>query len=959
MTEWQWLAYQLLFCYLGVAYGEYLGCYRETDPHLMNGHQQNFVVTLTPDRCLELCSNKGFQYAGLKSRVTCFCDNNEPSLGHKTEESQCQTTCVGDDSKICGGEEALSVFTTNRAVEDVVEPISHNYVGCYKDNNDDRLLTGYKQELVNNSPERCRALCYRRGYLYSGVEFGVECFCGDAHPPPPLLRADYQCSMACPDSSTQKCGGSGMISIYDTGITDIRELGMKVNCFNDEDPRILQAYKIDLETTNSPRRCMNLCRSLGYDYSGVEYGKECFCDNDVHTKSIRDAPDEVCNTTCSGDVFQNCGGNWRLIVYRTGLSDPGPVPKRVGCLEVTASDTSVMDSYRQGYRVTTTSDNCAKLCYNKGFYFSTLVTSTECWCDNKTPPQTQSVGEEDCEENLAVVYNTGYTINNHPGGNDDYIGCFRSYSTTPLGGFHKKFETQLTPEKCTELCFKKGYLYSGTKNNNECHCGDNRLSENKVGDDGCSSPCSGDTKKRCGGIGKLSLYSTGITDVSATGKLIGCFIDETLPRVLDQYKTDLDNTNSPRRCLNYCLALGYLFAGVEYQRECFCGNTRPSSSLNSPDSECNSICSGDSSEICGGNWRIAVYRTGNGDSVSPPDKVSPCEPSVTLMNGKPACRGATLFIDTFSNSTLHPHWKHEIKIADTPDYEFVTFNSLPANSFQRDGKLIIKPVVLSDRDVEQGHIKLNSCTGLANSRECELSAFSYNILPPVRSARIHTRNSFSFRYGIVQIRARLPAGDWIVPELWLMPKDQSYGSSYQSGKVRVAMSRGNRQLTCNGKDMGSSVLESGVLVGTESNVLSHSVLNRISDSWYSHPHNYTLIWTPDNLLFYVDGQPQQALLPPGVRLTELLGFRDDELSAWKTGSRIAPFDTDFYLSMGVSVGGSRDFPDGCINKDRVKPWTNFKLKAMLNFWLDKEHWWPSWGDVKSSMIVEHVQVTAL
>ncbi|KAG8267740.1 hypothetical protein J6590_045007 [Homalodisca vitripennis] len=284
----------------------------------------------------------------------------------------------------------------------------------------------------------------------------------------------------------------------------------------------------------------------------------------------------------------------------------------------------------------------------------------------KTPPQTQSVGEEDCEENLAVVYNTGYTINNHPGGNDDYIGCFRSYSTTPLGGFHKKFETQLTPEKCTELCFKKGYLYSGTKNNNECHCGDNRLSENKVGDDGCSSPCSGDTKKRCGGIGKLSLYSTGITDVSATGKLIGCFIDETLPRVLDQYKTDLDNTNSPRRCLNYCLALGYLFAGVEYQRECFCGNTRPSSSLNSPDSECNSICSGDSSEICGGNWRIAVYRTGNGDSVSPPDKVSPCEPSVTLMNGKPACRGATLFIDTFSNSTLHPHWKHEIKIADTP-----------------------------------------------------------------------------------------------------------------------------------------------------------------------------------------------------------------------------------------------------------------------------------------------------
>lgn len=37
----------------------------------------------------------------------------------------------------------------------------------------------------------------------------------------------------------------------------------------------------------------------------------------------------------------------------------------------------------------------------------------------------------------------------------------------------------------------------------------------------------------------------------------------------------------------------------------------------------------------------------------------------------------------------------------------------------------------------------------------------------------------------------------------------------------------------------------------------------------------------------------------------------------------------------------------------------FMLQAMLNFWLDKSNWSPSWSEEKSSLIVEHVRVTAL
>jgi hypothetical protein len=55
----------------------------------------------------------------------------------------------------------------------------------------------------------------------------------------------------------------------------------------------------------------------------------------------------------------------------------------------------------------------------------------------------------------------------------------------------------------------------------------------------------------------------------------------------------------------------------------------------------------------------------------------------------------------------------------------------------------------------------SSCTGLTD--ECKKTASGRMILPPVISAKVHTKNSFSFIYGRVEVIAKLPAGDWIYP----------------------------------------------------------------------------------------------------------------------------------------------------------------------------------------------------
>ena len=52
---------------------------------------------------------------------------------------------------------------------------------------------------------------------------------------------------------------------------------------------------------------------------------------------------------------------------------------------------------------------------------------------------------------------------------------------------------------------------------------------------------------------------------------------------------------------------------------------------------------------------------------------------------------------------------------------------------------------------------------------------SGNYINPITSARLRSANSFAFKYGRVQISAKLPKGDWIWPAIWMLPKNNEYG----------------------------------------------------------------------------------------------------------------------------------------------------------------------------------------
>lgn len=54
------------------------------------------------------------------------------------------------------------------------------------------------------------------------------------------------------------------------------------------------------------------------------------------------------------------------------------------------------------------------------------------------------------------------------------------------------------------------------------------------------------------------------------------------------------------------------------------------------------------------------------------------------------------------------------------------------------------------------------CTNNANYG-CERTGNAQNILNPIKSARLRTVHSFSFTYGRVETRAKMPKGDWLWP----------------------------------------------------------------------------------------------------------------------------------------------------------------------------------------------------
>jgi hypothetical protein len=279
------------------------------------------------------------------------------------------------------------------------------------------------------------------------------------------------------------------------------------------------------------------------------------------------------------------------------------------------------------------------------------------------------------------------------------------------------------------------------------------------------------------------------------------------------------------------------------------------------------------------------------------------------------------------------------------NWEFEYYLNNRTNSYVKEGVLHLRPTLTADRlgasavDGSKpstlelwGSAPADLCTSAA-FYGCSRSSGGGNLINPIQSARLRTAGTFSFKYGRLEIEAKLPKGDWIWPAIWLLPEDQAYGVWPASGEIDLMESRGNDvSYSAGGVNCFGSTLHWGPYYPDDPYQLSHADYclsngKTLNDDF----HTYGLVWNENELYTYLDTESNKVLsMTFNQSFWERGGWSKnaDLHNPWEGQPNHAPFDQKFYLIFNVAVGGVNGyFPDGIGGK----PWSDTSSNAMSAF----------------------------
>ncbi|EJD03316.1 concanavalin A-like lectin/glucanase [Fomitiporia mediterranea MF3/22] len=304
--------------------------------------------------------------------------------------------------------------------------------------------------------------------------------------------------------------------------------------------------------------------------------------------------------------------------------------------------------------------------------------------------------------------------------------------------------------------------------------------------------------------------------------------------------------------------------------------------------------------------------------------------------------------------------------------EFEMMTSSENNSYVKDGILYIVPTLTSDvigKDAIFNDHTYN-LTGCTNGNLTHCSAVSNatmkSVINPVQSARLTTKYSHAIQYGRVEIRARLPRGDWIWPAIWMLPVDNEYGPWPVSGEIDLMESRGNDlDYPFQGRNYVRTSLNWGPVDFINAVDKTHGWFTGRRTDFSDDFHTFVLEWSDTFLRSYVD-TPLHPMFnirfdkpffdrvdfpKTALNNTEEIVIRDP----WAHRGNSAPFDRPFYLILNVAVGGRNGwFPDTLGGK----MWFDSSNDAMHDFAKAQEAWYSTWPQdpTRRGMAIDYVKM---
>ena len=230
--------------------------------------------------------------------------------------------------------------------------------------------------------------------------------------------------------------------------------------------------------------------------------------------------------------------------------------------------------------------------------------------------------------------------------------------------------------------------------------------------------------------------------------------------------------------------------------------------------------------------------------------------------------------DEFKNPELNlDKWSYEIGGHGWGNNELQFYTDNDSTSFIEDGNLVLRAKV-----VPQG-------TGSPDN----LRYFT--------SARLRTSGKGDWRYGRIEVKAKLALGQGIWPAIWMLPTDWMYGGWPQSGEIDIMEHVGYDP----GHVHGSIHTESyNHKINTQRG--GSLKLDSIDTVFYV----YAIEWFEDRIDFFINDDKYYS-------------FQNDNNNNFKTW----PFNQRFHLLINIAVGG--DWPG---SPDET---TNFPTEMKIDY----------------------------
>ncbi|EEY16875.1 conserved hypothetical protein [Verticillium alfalfae VaMs.102] len=380
-----------------------------------------------------------------------------------------------------------------------------------------------------------------------------------------------------------------------------------VGCFKDNTPTRQLSNQLYGNDAGENAMCIAACGARGSVFCGTQYHRECWAGNLIPSTQVADAN---CNFDCSGDLQQICGGN--------GVGN--------------------------GAGAT---------------YISLFADSTQ-WDGNLTRPDSGGG---------TVTPPVGGPVANPGVGGYKHIGCYTEATQGRALPTEGKV-TSKTVASCVAACKSLNLKMAGVEYGGECWCG-NELRGGSVAAPAkdCNIACGGNAFELCGGGSRLNLYKLGVatstavtsttsaaattsttsaamttatsstttsaaassapptttTTASATPtsttpairqvvrsryNFQGCYTEADNGRALEK-STMADDLMTLEMCADFCA--GSTYFGVEYGRECYCGDALRDATVKKADNQddCSFLCPGDKMTFCGAGVRLQLYKLGD------------------------------------------------------------------------------------------------------------------------------------------------------------------------------------------------------------------------------------------------------------------------------------------------------------------------------------------------------------